>query len=623
MTLKAAQTVPADARDATARVPPRIAVITPYHREEIEVLERCHRSVLAQTIACTHFLIADGPTDPRIESWDARRISLGVGHRDNGNTPRTIGGLCAMNEGFDCVAYLDADNWFAPDHLESVMRTQREHDAHAVFSFREIVFPDGEILGRDDDEDMRHAHVDTSCIVLFRPAFRLLSMWAEMPQVYGPICDRVAFRQLTEAFQCAWTGRKTVYFETWYWGHFTATGKLPPANAKYLPVRPPPVWEAANADYRIRSDTPKDTVGPVRDGPIPQIVTILGAPRSGSTVLQRQLCSVVSFFGIPENGFVFWFRALFGANPDAVHTGREIIERFARIGRDHPDHHWWSRHVVNLEGKLEPAAYYTAATAYRRVLLRTAPARMHRSAGDLGCVRIVDKTLTASLAADLLFRIEPTQLALLALRDPIDQICAMRRISAEKPGAWQEPHRRIEELCARFIEHLRMPLLHAPPGSLLVVCHEAFLADPERALKRVAAFCGVRTNPHPVPSRRVEDTEFKVNPVHQRGLERILAEIPKEIAGDEPWKDDSLTKDLAPRPHRYDPLSCLSSQEYAFARTVFQRFYAEGAPVYRNSPHRFAPGAKGVPLRGGTIQRLTEMVRLLATRLHDGKPHVC
>ena len=36
------------------------AVITPYYRETLETLRRCHDSVQAQTVKTTHILVADG-----------------------------------------------------------------------------------------------------------------------------------------------------------------------------------------------------------------------------------------------------------------------------------------------------------------------------------------------------------------------------------------------------------------------------------------------------------------------------------------------------------------------------------------------------------------------------------
>jgi hypothetical protein len=71
----------------------KLAVITPYHKEPIWKLERCHQSVRQQSDACTHFLIADGHPRDEIRSWDCQHIILPLEHNDNGNTPRGIGSL--------------------------------------------------------------------------------------------------------------------------------------------------------------------------------------------------------------------------------------------------------------------------------------------------------------------------------------------------------------------------------------------------------------------------------------------------------------------------------------------------------------------------------------------------
>ena len=41
----------------------RVAYITPYYKEEPDVLERCIKSVEAQTIKVDHFLVSDGYPD--------------------------------------------------------------------------------------------------------------------------------------------------------------------------------------------------------------------------------------------------------------------------------------------------------------------------------------------------------------------------------------------------------------------------------------------------------------------------------------------------------------------------------------------------------------------------------
>ena len=94
----------------------KAAVITPYYKEELETLLRCHLSVRAQEVECRHFLVADGFANETIRQSDCEHICLSTPHHDNGNTPRAIGALSAINKGFEVIFFLDADNWFELDH---------------------------------------------------------------------------------------------------------------------------------------------------------------------------------------------------------------------------------------------------------------------------------------------------------------------------------------------------------------------------------------------------------------------------------------------------------------------------------------------------------------------------
>jgi len=87
-----------------------VAVITPYFNEAINKLARCHESVLKQSYPCTHFLISDGPRHRATLPWSVRHIELGRSHADNGNTPRGLGAISAMNEGYDVIMLLDGDS---------------------------------------------------------------------------------------------------------------------------------------------------------------------------------------------------------------------------------------------------------------------------------------------------------------------------------------------------------------------------------------------------------------------------------------------------------------------------------------------------------------------------------
>ncbi|MDP9413866.1 MAG: hypothetical protein M3Q08_07205 [Pseudomonadota bacterium] len=72
----------------------KVAVVTPYYREPLETLERCHESVRRQPHSCTHFMVADGHPRAEVNSWpDVQHFALPVSHGDYGNTPRSIGGV--------------------------------------------------------------------------------------------------------------------------------------------------------------------------------------------------------------------------------------------------------------------------------------------------------------------------------------------------------------------------------------------------------------------------------------------------------------------------------------------------------------------------------------------------
>src|SRR5579871_2244121 len=104
----------------------KVAVVTPYYKESPEVLRKCHESVLAQTHKCDHFLVADGHPSPLFANHP-HHIILPHANGDNGNTPRAIGGLLAESQGYDAVAYLDADNWYEPTHIANLVAAQERH----------------------------------------------------------------------------------------------------------------------------------------------------------------------------------------------------------------------------------------------------------------------------------------------------------------------------------------------------------------------------------------------------------------------------------------------------------------------------------------------------------------
>ena len=517
----------------------RVAVITPYYQEDISILKRCHASVKGQTVACTHFLIADGAGFDEIDTFDCRHIRLGGdGHADNGNTPRTVGALCAMNEGFSCIAYLDADNWFLPQHIESAIHLHQTNDYEVVFTGREIAFPDGELLPQLDEEDLGRSHVDTSSVIVFESAFRSLTIWAQMPRELGPFCDRVAFSYLTSHFKCGWTSTCSVVFETWYWGHFTAAGRLAPANAKFLPARPHAEWLNVCERFRQRSHTPFVPNG-LPESPAKtriNLISILGPLACGGYELQRELCRHIAFFGMPPNNFLYRWLVGIGDDCDTRYESEAALERLNRLtsSSDYAQD-WRVAPLIDPAIALTRERSFTLLEAYFRLIQATMPQRARTFSKLNGIANVLERSSSASYAADLLFEILPMHRAILVVRDPVEQIKRLFDLQfCQKDSQHHgeaKTNQLILELCEQYIEGLMIPLAAAPEQQLFIVRKEAFDSNPTKHLRQLVGWLGLATPEWPENLRRRVDTGGTINQVYNRELQELEEQIDHEITG--------------------------------------------------------------------------------------------
>lgn len=215
---------------------PRIAVITPYYKESLEVLKECHQSVLNQKVNASidHFLVSDGFPNFEVSNWKAKHITLPNSHADNGNTPRGVGSILAIAEDYDFVAYLDADNWYHPKHLSSLISLHNQTQAPVCCSMRTFHKQDGSLLNITEPQEDSLLHVDTSCFFIHSSAFKLLNIWHHMPKELGPICDRVFKLAFINArFPIAYSKLRTVAFRSQYRFHYELAGLPLTNNLKY------------------------------------------------------------------------------------------------------------------------------------------------------------------------------------------------------------------------------------------------------------------------------------------------------------------------------------------------------------------------------------------------------
>jgi hypothetical protein len=176
----------------------RVAVITPYFRESLDLLRRCHDSVAAQTHPAMHVMVADGHANAAVDGWPVEHVRLPRAHGDIGSTPRLVGCYHAIGLGVDAVAFLDADNWYRDDHVARLVALCERTGAAFVSSGRMLCRLDGSVMAPCPNTDPER-FVDTSCMFFARRGFPVLAWWGLMPPYAHVIGDRVMLHYVKQA----------------------------------------------------------------------------------------------------------------------------------------------------------------------------------------------------------------------------------------------------------------------------------------------------------------------------------------------------------------------------------------------------------------------------------------
>lgn len=256
----------------------RVAVITPYYRTPPLWLRQCAESVRRQTHPCTHFFVADGERQGVVDGFEGvEHIVLPTNHADFGDTPRAVGGMCAIGQGFDAIAYLDSDCWWRPRHVERLLALQVETGAAVLSAMRSYHHVEtGETMGVCLGSDGR-TFVDTNCLMLMRPAFALAAVWATMDPDFHPIDDRAVWHAVLESgLPRAHSNGVTVCYRVKDPGIYKGFGRpIPPGLrrnpalaraqqawlAKGLPELTP-VWRAIDVRHLKGGEVPAEKYAP-------------------------------------------------------------------------------------------------------------------------------------------------------------------------------------------------------------------------------------------------------------------------------------------------------------------------------------------------------------------------
>lgn len=206
----------------------KVAVITPYYKENIDTLKKCHTSVINQTHKCTHVMVADGFPKKEIDKWNVHHVKLPKPHNDIGSTPRLIGCYHAIGLGYDAVAFLDADNWYREDHIDSLVKLFNITNAAFLYSNRYLCRLDDSII-KVDNQSVTPKFVDTNCMMFTRAGYQILQKWVLMPSYGHLIGDRVMTYYVKESgAEIAYTQTPTVFYRCTKEGVYIANGETPP-----------------------------------------------------------------------------------------------------------------------------------------------------------------------------------------------------------------------------------------------------------------------------------------------------------------------------------------------------------------------------------------------------------
>lgn len=214
----------------------KYCVITPYYKESRDLLEHCLDSVARQSVAADHIVIADGFPQDWLDERDVRHIRLDRAHADYGNLARGIGSMLAISEKYDGICFLDADNWYDDDHLETCLAAAAtKPGADYVVAQRNFVRPDRSVMTSVTPADVPYAdHVDTNCYLFLPGSFHLLHYWCTIPQELGTHGDML-FNLILKNYLpggAPVTSHRTVKYLCMFEGVYLDKGEVPPPGTK-------------------------------------------------------------------------------------------------------------------------------------------------------------------------------------------------------------------------------------------------------------------------------------------------------------------------------------------------------------------------------------------------------
>ena len=134
-----------------------VAVITSTRGRE--TIKKANQSVRNQTYPATHYVFAHGmdcwyEVDNNLKDENAQVVYLPRANGGGGYGMAPVFALAPFAVTEDIMFYLDDDNWYEPDHIESLVEMIEKHDLGWAYSYRKIVDNEGNFICEDNCESL-------------------------------------------------------------------------------------------------------------------------------------------------------------------------------------------------------------------------------------------------------------------------------------------------------------------------------------------------------------------------------------------------------------------------------------------------------------------------------------
>jgi glycosyltransferase involved in cell wall biosynthesis len=211
----------------------KVAVVTPYYKESLDVLTKNRASVLKQTYDnVRHYMVSDGYPKPEFEDM---MFHVKLPHcGDYGDTPRLVGCAIADAQGADAILLLDADCWLDKDHVTRMVKVMVDKNVPIVTCPRKLWRMDGSYMGVDTESDGKHFN-DTNCYLVRRDAFHLFRAWGLKDKRLAIVDDRVFWATVqSHNVPMVRSKKATVNYPTSFAFHYTSRNEPVPKGAKVI-----------------------------------------------------------------------------------------------------------------------------------------------------------------------------------------------------------------------------------------------------------------------------------------------------------------------------------------------------------------------------------------------------